>query len=144
MKLRPQYHLRDSDQGLLAWDVVSLIERTSGLTPTEIALEDIAEIDEPHWFNLEGDTPTSRKIAEHARLIEEADLTFPIILDPEGRVMDGMHRVCKALNTGRKRIWAYRLTTLPEPDFVGVAPQDLPYENNLAEQDAAGNPLPVE
>lgn len=127
MKLRPQYHFRKSDRGLLAWDVARLIEAASGLSPVEVALDDIAELDEPHWFSLEGDTPTSRKIAEHAILIEEADLSFPIILDPEGRVMDGMHRVCKALNNGEDRILAYYLPTLPEPDFVGVAPQDLPY-----------------
>ena len=38
---------------------------------------------------------------EHIRLMEEADLSFPIILSATGAVMDGMHRVAKAALLGR-------------------------------------------
>ena len=127
MKIRPQYHLRESDRGLLAWDVVALIEKASNLTPIEIRLSNIAELDEQHWFNLESNSPTCRRVAEHARLIEEADLSYPIIVDHEYRVLDGMHRVCKALNQNVETILAYRLDGLPAPDYIGVAASDLPY-----------------
>ena len=130
MRIRPQYHLRDSDRGLLAWDVEGLIERTVDLQPIEIPLTAISELDEPHWFTLEGDSPTCRKVAGHAKLIEEADLSYPIIVDHERRVMDGMHRICKALNLGLKTILAYQLPRLPEPDYIGVALNDLPFKNN--------------
>jgi len=30
------------------------------------------------------------------RLIDEVDIGYPIILDRNGRVIDGMHRVCRA------------------------------------------------
>lgn len=133
MKLRPQYHFRESEQGLLAWDVMGLIERVSDLIPSEVHISEISELDQPHWFDLEGDSPTCRKIAEHARMIEEADLTYPIIIDHVGRVLDGMHRVCKALNQGLETILAYRLLEMPEPDYVGVAPSDLPYKEKSAE-----------
>ncbi len=139
--MRPQYHLRSSEQGLLAWDVRNLIVRTLTLHPKEIPLSSIREIDERFWYDSEGDSPTCRSIAEHAKLIDDADLSCPIIIDPEGRVMDGMHRVCKALNGGLETIAAYQLTELPEPDFVGVSPQDLPYETNQAEQVGGGNRL---
>ena len=129
MKLRPQYHFRESEQGLLAWNVLELIESVSELSPVEIRLSDIKELDEGYWFNLEGDLPTCRKIAEHARIIEEVDLSYPIIVDPEYRVLDGMHRVCKAHNRGAETILAYRLSVLPEPNYVGIAPRDLPYES---------------
>jgi hypothetical protein len=128
MKLRPQYHLRDSPRGLLAWDVRRLIGLTAGLPVTEIPLAEIRELDECFWFDGEGDAPTCRKIAEHAKLIAETDLAYPIILDPEGRVMDGMHRVCKALLEGQSGIRAVKLPTLPDPDFTGVAAEDLSYE----------------
>lgn len=127
MDLRPQYHFRNSERGLLAWDVRSLIKRASDLSPVEVPLIEILELEEPYWFDFEGDIPTCRKIAEHARLISEADLSYPVIVDHEGRIMDGMHRVCKAFNVGLKTIAAYRLPELPEPDFVGVRPEDLPY-----------------
>jgi hypothetical protein len=57
----------------------------------QIPLSEIRELDEPFWFSLEA-SPTGRAIIEHARLIEAADLAFPIILSSDGRVMDGMHR----------------------------------------------------
>lgn len=138
--MRPQYHLRNSERGLLAWDVRKLIARTLTLHPQEIPLSGIREIDERFWYDSEGDSPTCRSVAEHAKLIDAADLSYPIIIDSEGRVVDGMHRVCKALNWGLETIAAYQLTELPEPDFVGVSPQDLPYETNQAEQGGAGNP----
>jgi len=125
--MRPQYHLRNSERGLLAWEVRSLIERTVGVVPFDLPLEEIRELEETFWFEYEGDRPTCRKVAEHAKLIAETDLSHPIILDPEGRVMDGMHRVCKALMEGRTSVKAVRLETLPEPDHVGVAAENLPY-----------------
>lgn len=126
--MRKQYHLRHSDRGLLAWDVHRLIERTSTLSPIDLPLSDIKELDEPFWFGPEGDVPTCRKIAEHAKLIDETDLSHPIIVDPQNRVIDGMHRVCKALNKGRKSIKAFRLPELGEPDYAGVPADELPYD----------------
>ena len=125
--------MRQSDRGVLAWNIEGLIDKTAGLEPVEISLTAISEIDESHWFLLEGDSPSCRRIAEHAKLIEEADLSYPIIVDPEGRVMDGMHRVCKALNSGLESIWAYQLPELPEPDRIGVVPKNLPSKIDKAD-----------
>lgn len=125
--MRQQYHLRQSDRGLLAWDVHRLVQLTATLSPIDLPLSDIKEPDETFWFGSEGDVPTCRRIAEHAKLIEETDLCYPIIVDPENRVMDGMHRVCKALNLDMKTIKAYRLSVLPEPDYIGVPADELPY-----------------
>jgi len=67
-------------------------------------------------------------MVEHIQLIESADLSFPIILSPEGRVMDGMHRVIKALLTGRATIDAVQFGTDPEPDYIDVDPSRLSYD----------------
>lgn len=125
--MRKQYHLRASERGLLAWDVHGLVERTAALEPVQVPLAEIRELDLPFWFSGEDDVPTCRRVAEHARLIQETSLAYPIILDPEGRVLDGMHRVCKALIEGRASIEAFRLPSLPEPDYVGVPVDELPY-----------------
>src|SRR5690242_10600557 len=69
-----------------------------------------------------------RAVIEHARLIEATDLRFPVILSSDGRVMDGMHRVCKAVLLTRPTIEAVQFTTDPEPDYVGVHPDELPYD----------------
>ncbi|HEX8271050.1 MAG TPA: hypothetical protein VF615_00280 [Longimicrobiaceae bacterium] len=125
--MRKQYHLRPSPAGLLAWDVDRLIRLTAHLPPVEVPLDAIRELDEPFWFGG-GEAPTCRAVAEHARLIAETELRYPIILGADGRVMDGMHRVAKAYLEGRATVAAVRLEADPEPDYVGVDAADLPYD----------------
>jgi hypothetical protein len=55
-------------------------------------------------------------------------LRYPIIRAANGAVMDGMHRVSKALVEGRDTIEAVQFDTDPEPDHVGCQPDDLPYD----------------
>jgi len=101
--MRKQYHFRPSPNGFFAWDVHRLVQ-LSLLLPTEaISLEQITELDEEYWFYA-GDKPTCRKIAEHFKLMMNADLQYPIILCADGRVMDGMHRVTKALALGQTEV----------------------------------------
>lgn len=128
--MRKQYRLRHEGSGLLAWDVDRLIRLTQGLEATPVPLAEIRELDEPCWYASGADLPTCRSVADHMRLVQDADLGHPIIIGPEGRVMDGMHRVLKALLQGREFVLAYRLPALPEPDFVGVDPDRLPYDED--------------
>ena len=121
--VRKQYHFRPSDAGLRAWDVDRLVRLTKHLQPQLVPLSEIREIDEEYWGSM-----TCRQVAEHARLINECDLGFPIILSRDGGVMDGMHRVLKALAQGETHILAVRFTADPEPDHVGVDPANLSYD----------------
>jgi len=125
--MRKQYHLRPSANGLLAWDVDRLIALTADLPAQEIPLSVINELDQPFWFGGENQVATCRMVADHAKLIAEADLRYPIILGADGRVMDGMHRVAKAYIDGRDTILAVQVKIDPEPDFVGVDEDSLPY-----------------
>jgi len=111
----------------MAWDVDRLITLTRDFPRIEVPLSSIRELDEPFWFGAD-DFPTCRVVAEHARLIQSADLRFPIILSSDGRLMDGMHRVCKASLLNRPTIEAVRFTIDPEPDHLGVHPDELPYD----------------
>src|SRR4030095_2006732 len=65
--------------------------------------------------------------------IAAADLSFPIILSSDGRVMDGMHRVAQAALLGHETIAAVQFASDLEPDFVDVQPEDLPYEDTFNE-----------
>src|SRR2546425_12509155 len=111
----------------LAWDVDRLVTLSAGFPLIEVSLTQIRELDEPFWFSAEGDIPTCRKVVEHARLIREVDPSFPIILSAGGGVMDGRHRVCRALMDEQKTIRAVRFANDPEPDYIGVDADDLPY-----------------
>ena len=124
--MRKQYHFWPGDAGPDAWDVDRLIELSAALRVEEMALDDISEIDSVYWFD-ESEVPTVRKVVEHFRLVKEVDLSYPVILGPDNRVMDGMHRVARALLEGRSTIKAVRFRTLPEPDYRGCRPEELPY-----------------
>ena len=129
--MRKQYYFRQSSRGLLAWDVDRLVALSRDFPVLHVLLTDIREIGEP--FSSESDEPASwRSLVEHIRLIETADLRFPIILSSDGRVMDGMHRVVKALLDGRATIDAVRFTADPEPDYIDVDPNQLPYDEPLS------------
>jgi hypothetical protein len=124
--VRKQYHFRPGPDGLRAWDVDRLVVLTKDLPVIQVPLSAIAELDQPYWYD-HGYAPTCRSIAEHAKLIGEADLAFPIILSSDGGVMDGMHRVAKAVLEGRAFIAARQFADDPKPDYVGVEPDKLPY-----------------
>ena len=113
--------------GYYAWDIDRLIELTQNFKVKKVPLDSIREIDENFWFGGKDEVPTCRAVVEHTRLIEETDLHYPIILSMDDRVMDGMHRVAKALLEGKKYIDAVQFTIDPEPDYEDVRPDDLPY-----------------
>jgi hypothetical protein len=125
--VRKQYHFWPSERGLQAWDVDRLIALSSELPRQRVALSEIRELEEVYWFDDDSQRPTCRAVLMHMRLIEEADLSYPIILAAGGRVMDGMHRVAKAALEGRREIDAVRFEQDPAPDYVGRHPRDLPY-----------------
>jgi hypothetical protein len=130
--MRKQYHFRPSARGLQAWDVDRLVALTKNLPRIQVSLTAIRELDEPYWFSGGNNDATCRAVVEHAQFIAEADLSFPIILSSDGRVMDGMHRVGKALLSGLATIQAVQFQHDPEPDYVGLAPEDLPYETHAS------------
>lgn len=125
--MRQQYHFRPTENGVLIWDVHRLVELSKRFPVLVIPISTIRELDETFWFDANDDQPTCRRIALHAKLINETNLKLPIILSQDGLVMDGMHRVCKALIEGRETILAVRFDVDPEPDYIDVSPDDLPY-----------------
>ncbi|GAG07020.1 unnamed protein product, partial [marine sediment metagenome] len=50
--------------------------------------------------------------------VNDADLSCPIILDDEGYVMDGRHRVMKALLLKKETIKAVRFEKNPVHDYL--------------------------
>lgn len=62
-------------------------------------------------------------------LIQEADLSYPIIICSQGRIMDGMHRVGKAKILGKVKIRAVQFDKDPQPDYINVDENDLIYDD---------------
>ena len=125
--MRKQYHFQPSEKGFYAWDVDKLIENSKNFDIIEIEISQIREVDENFWYNGQNDIPTIRSIVDHMKLIEEVSLAYPIILSAENSVMDGMHRVSKALLKGIPKVRAVKFIKTPLPDYEDVYPDDLPY-----------------
>ena len=126
--LRPQYHFRQTAQGLSAWRVQRLIELSSDLPVHKLNPLDFAELHANHWYFHDAAIPSPLSVIEHLRLIDQCDLKYPIILDAQGRVMDGMHRICKAVLHHVAHISAVQFETDPEPDYERCDPAKLPYD----------------
>ena len=114
-----RYHLRQIAGEWWLWDARRLLAAARELPVVPVSLGRIAEFDEPYWSHA-GDPPSARTIAEHAALIAEADCAEPILLCPEGRLLAGMHRVCRAWLDGVGELPARRFRFMPPPDYRGA------------------------
>ena len=123
--VRKQYYFRASAQGLLAWDVDRLITLSKSFARKRVRIADLGELDRP-WSG-DDEAQTWRGLIAHIRLIDEADLAFPIILAANGEVMDGRHRIAKAALANHDTIECVQFEENPPPDHVGKRPEDLPY-----------------
>ncbi|ABD56205.1 hypothetical protein Jann_3288 [Jannaschia sp. CCS1] len=129
--IRKQYHSRQVGTDRHIWDVHQLIRASRDLKKQMVSVNDIAEADENWWYGDADDIPTPRSIAAHLALVDEVDPLHPVILCAEGRLMDGMHRVVKAIAEGRTHIPAVRFAKTPAPDFVNLPLDDLPYPDDF-------------
>jgi hypothetical protein len=91
-----------------------------------VALEDIRELDESFWAK-EGPRMTCRQVAEHCAADARGGHALSFIFSSCGRVMDGMHRLCKALLLGQDAIETVRFMEDPDPDYIDADPDNLPY-----------------
>ena len=58
---------------------------------------------------------TLREMVMHMRAVNDADLDYPIILDEDADIMDGRHRVMKAMLLEMPTIKAVRFDENPSP-----------------------------
>lgn len=54
-----------------------------------------------------------RDFIAHIKLVNDADLSYPIILNENGALIDGKHRLAKAILEGRKTILSKRFVKEP-------------------------------
>ncbi|PCJ51535.1 MAG: hypothetical protein COA79_25940 [Planctomycetota bacterium] len=81
------------------------------------AAEDIEEFDLPLCgIDIGYDPWGMTSMADfiyHCKRVRAADFDHPIILDIEGSICDGMHRIAKAILAGETTIKAKRLRVMP-------------------------------
>ena len=90
------------------WSVARLFELSKNLPVMDIPLLHLNV-----YYTY--DRLTLREMVSHFKAVQEADLSFPIILDEDGEVMDGRHRIMKALSKNKATIKAVRFDKNPSP-----------------------------
>ncbi|MGN0936599.1 hypothetical protein [Acinetobacter sp.] len=123
--MRKQYHFRQVGDDTYIWDVHRLVKLSQNFKIQQIPVNDIQELNEAYWFPKS--VPTTQQIIEHLQLVNDADLSYPIILCASGRVMDGMHRVAKACISNQSHILAVQFEQTPKPDFINIDADLLDY-----------------
>lgn len=117
-------HSRCIDGKMYVWDVEKLWKLAECLPVQRFNIDSILETNRDCWF-CEIREPTIRNVAQHAKRINEADLSFPIILNADGALMDGGHRIAKAIMQGTDEILAVRFDRMPTPDAIEDLGADL-------------------
>lgn len=90
------------------WAVPRLFELSRDFEVMEIPLNHLNV-----WKTYE--KLTMRELVMHMKTVNDSDLSFPIILDEDGAIMDGRHRIMKAILNDESTIKAVRFEENPEP-----------------------------
>lgn len=98
------------------WSVAGLIESAKELEPFDLPLCAIYI-----GSNIFAPITSAKDLAEHVMRVNAVNMDHPIILDDEGFIMDGWHRVARALAEGRATVRAVRFDKTPDPHFVEQA-----------------------
>lgn len=99
--------------GNRVWLVSVLIERSKTLEPFDLPLVALF-VGQHVWDPIE----SAVDLAAHMKRVMAADMNCPIILDAEGFVMDGWHRITRALVEGHSTVKAVRFDETPPCDYV--------------------------
>lgn len=94
--------------GRHTWSVARLIQLSAELNVMDVPLDHMCVY---HRY----EKLTLREMVMHMKAVNDADLNMPIILDEDGELMDGRHRIMKAMLTGAKTIKAVRFDENPPP-----------------------------
>ncbi|RZJ12071.1 MAG: hypothetical protein EOP39_04595 [Rubrivivax sp.] len=107
---------RYSDRSGNLYSVARLIDDSKNLPVFEVPVAALS-LGDVIW---EGENILG--LAFHVRKCMKADLDCPILLDWNGDIADGRHRLIKAIATGKRTLKARRMTWKPEPDRPAEKP----------------------
>ncbi|MEN9489558.1 MAG: hypothetical protein RJA63_7 [Pseudomonadota bacterium] len=116
MKIKDWFHPNDQvcKLGRHSWSVPRLFELARDLPVMDVPLKHLNA-----YYLYE--RLTLRDMVTHMRAVNAADLEMPIILDEDGELMDGRHRLMKAMLIGADTIKVVRFDENPSP--CGVSEQ---------------------
>lgn len=124
-------------------DVYKLIHATKDLPVEEIGIHDVkGELDSDCWTDANNKKITPRVVIDvyktlgfekavetypqydsHLRQIRSADYSHPILLF-QGKIIDGMHRLAKAMIDGQQTLKTRVIHEMPTNAVINVLPRE--------------------
>lgn len=110
MKIPPAipFAQQECNLGKAVWSVPRLVQLSSSLPTITIPLDALNLNCTEYVCNM-------REMVAHTEQIASANMDHPILLDEDGEIMDGRHRIMYALCHGHATIKAKRFDTNPTP-----------------------------
>ena len=100
-------------QGKKVWIMAKPIDMAKDLEVFDLPLAHI-DIDVAPW----GDKKPIENFAYHMKRVQHSDLKHPVIMSQSGFIMNGWHRVVKAMLEGRESVKAVRFERNPPQCFT--------------------------
>ena len=107
-----QVYAEDRGDRTYRWRVNRLIQLSNDLDVCEVELKFI------NRSSLIPEIDCAKRYVDEIGRVLKADLRYPIILSDSGEIMDGRHRILKAMFLGLERIDAVVFEENPEPDWI--------------------------
>lgn len=93
------------------FSICDLIEAAKDISVEEVEIRFIYKIVDITTDNTVAD------FAKHLKQANDSNLKYPILLCPQGFVLDGKHRLAKAISLGYEKIKVKQFRTMPNIGF---------------------------
>lgn len=108
----PTFKTYSDEKNIYSVDMMMTYVNTHKLPVQKINIEEnLWQIEQPVWGDYSpADVlkhPEKKKYSENIQRIRDADLSFPIFMTSKYQIIDGYHRILKAIKNGDKTIKAF-------------------------------------
>ena len=101
-------------EGNQSWNMSTIQNATKGLLAFDLQLAAL-DISVYPW---DRESQTISNFIYHFERVKNVGFDYPVILDPDGYIIDGWHRIAKAVLEKMTEVKAVRLIVMPQSDKI--------------------------
>jgi len=106
-----------TEREMLEWDMADLVALAATAPAKRVEVSSLSAVNKDVWFARTGRTPTLRALAAEFRQVWAADPDQPLLAVAGLGLIDGMHRLVRAMVDGRSHV---ALVTLSLTDLLAL------------------------
>ena len=109
-KNRQNMFAMENGKQVYRWDVRTLWNSSTKFPIESCPIESITSIDVLMWKTRKNQKFCVEELAHHLRKFLKVDTSFPILLFSDGSLIDGAHRIARAMSNGEETVKVRRFT----------------------------------